>query len=181
MILSDRGTEFKSSFQEMLRYHDIRHYHPHNPDVKAGMIERYNRTLKTKLWKYFSKNKTYQWIGPLPKIIKSINNSINRTIEMKPSDVNRSNARKLYKKLYGPVILNRSFKMTKYSFKKDDKVRIAREKGNFEKGYLPNYSQEIFQIYQRIPRSPPVYRIKDMQNEKIEGTFYEQELVKVII
>ncbi len=49
----------------------------------------------------------------------------------------------------------------------------------FEKGYEKNWSEELFTIIKQIPRNPPVYRIKDLMDEEIKGTFYAEELQKV--
>ena len=61
-----------------------------------------------------------------------------------------------------------------------DQVRISKIKRTFEKGYLPNFSKEIFTISRQIPRDPPVYKLKDYDGEELKGTFYEKELQKVI-
>jgi hypothetical protein len=53
-------------------------------------------------------------------------------------------------------------------------------KRTFEKGYLPNFSKEIFTISKKIPRDPPVYKLKDLDGEELKGTFYEKELQKII-
>ena len=53
-------------------------------------------------------------------------------------------------------------------------------KRTFEKGYLPNFSKEIFTISKKIPRDPPVYKLKDYDDEELKGTFYDKELQKII-
>jgi hypothetical protein len=67
----------------------------------------------------------------------------------------------------------------KFRYKIDDTVRISKTKGVFEKGYTPNWTIEIFKITKQIPRVPPVYRIKDLLDDEIDGIFYEAELQKV--
>lgn len=59
-----------------------------------------------------------------------------------------------------------------------DKVRISRTKGIFEKGYLPNWSEEIFTIVQVLHTTPVTYKLQDTLGDLIEGSFYEQELQK---
>ena len=66
-----------------------------------------------------------------------------------------------------------------FKFQINDSVRISKVKRTFEKGYLPNWTEEIFTITERIPRQPPVYRLKDYSGELLEGVFYEAELQKV--
>ena len=67
-----------------------------------------------------------------------------------------------------------------YKFKIGDQVRISKIKRTFEKGYLPNFSKEIFTITKQTPRNPVVYKLKDYDGEELKGTFYEKELQKVI-
>ena len=45
-------------------------------------------------------------------------------------------------------------------------------KRTFEKGYLPNFSKEIFTISKQIPRDPPVYKLKDLDGEELKGTLF---------
>ena len=51
----------------------------------------------------------------------------------------------------------------------------------FKKGYLPNWSDEIFTVKSVHRTDPPVYRLIDDQCSQIEGTFYEPELQKVVV
>ena len=68
-----------------------------------------------------------------------------------------------------------------FRFHEGDRVRIAKEKSKFEKGYLPNFQQEVFAIHKVVPRYPvEVYRIKDLDGEDIQGIFYPTELVPAV-
>ena len=69
-------------------------------------------------------------------------------------------------------------KTVTYKFAIGDQVKISKTKRTFDKGYLPNFSKEIFSG--QIPRQPPVYKLKDYDDEELDGTFYEEELQKVI-
>lgn len=62
-------------------------------------------------------------------------------------------------------------------YKVGDWVRISKVKGLFEKGYTPNWSTEVFEVYEAIQSNPPTYRIRDMKGETIQGLFYEPELM----
>jgi len=58
MLQTDKGTEFlKAMFQRMLAVNDIHWYSTENEDIKASIVERFNRTLKTKMSRYFTYNK----------------------------------------------------------------------------------------------------------------------------
>lgn len=62
----------------------------------------------------------------------------------------------------------------------NDFVRISKYKSIFEKGYTPNWSTEIFKIYKVQLTSPLTYLLEDMQQNKIKGSFYEQEIQKAM-
>ena len=172
---SDKGTEFTNRlFQKYLKKNNIRFFTTQNAETKASIIERFNRTLKTKMWKYFTANNTLKYIDILQKLVKSYNHSRHRSIGMRPVDVNEANKGTVWQNLYG----NESTRSTKYKFNIGDQVRISKTRRTFKKGYLPNWTEEVFTITERIPRQPPVYRIADYDGEKLDGTFYEQELEK---
>ena len=109
--------------------------------------------------------------------LDSYNRSKHRSIQKKPINVTQNNEREVWHTLYG----KRGDEETiKYKFGVGDQVRISKMKRTFEKGYLPNFSKEIFTISQQIPRQPPVYKLKDYDQEELSGTFYNEELQKVI-
>ena len=68
---------------------------------------------------------------------------------------------------------------SKPKFKAGDNVRISKYKRKvFDKGYTPNWTEEIFLVYKIQSTNPITYRLKDLNNEEIQGSFYEPELVK---
>ncbi|TWW71192.1 hypothetical protein D4764_17G0006750 [Takifugu flavidus] len=64
------------------------------------------------------------------------------------------------------------------NFKKGDLVRISKLRGVFDKKYEQSFTNEVFTVSERIPRDPPVYKLKDYDGEPIQGSFYEPELQK---
>jgi hypothetical protein len=91
--------------------------------------------------------------------------------------VNEDNAAEIWHKLYAREKL--LDKDVKFKFHVEDKVRISKTKMVFEKGYLPNWTTEIFTVKKQLKTSPPSYILVDDDNEQIKGTFYEFELQKV--
>ncbi len=178
-LYTDRGKEFIGKpFQDLMEKKYIIHYVATSfPDVKCPNVERFNRTLKTRLWKYFTQRKTFRYINVLQTIISSINNSYSQPIGCRPVDVTRENENEIRDRLYGKLKLK---KKPTFKYNIGDPVRIAKEKGKFQKGYLPNFTKEIFTIFKRLPKDPPAYRIKDEHGEEIEGIFYSPELVKAV-
>ncbi len=176
-LYTDKGKEFLGKvFQDFLKKHDIKHISSESPDVKAAVVERYNRTLKSRLWKHFSNAKTYRYIECLQPIVDAINKSYHRSIKRRPVDVNYENENVVWHTLYGR---NKILKPAEFKFDVGDKVRVTKYRNPFTKGYLPNFTEEIFTITDCIQRDPPVYRIKDYSSEPIEGSYYEEELIKV--
>jgi transposase InsO family protein len=91
-IQSDKGTEFvNASVQQYLKRQGVKFHTTNNPEIKGAIIERFNRTLKTKMYKYFTENKTYRYLDVINEVVTSYNNSVHSTIGMPPSKVNRTN------------------------------------------------------------------------------------------
>ena len=175
-LQTDAGTEFMNrSFQTFLKNHDVRHFVTYN-ETKAQVVERFNRTLKNLLWRLFTMSSSYHYLDKLDNLVnENYNQSVHRSIKMKPVDVTVFNAQDVWRTLYG-----KQTSTTKYKFKLGDQVKISKYKRVFEKGYLPSWTEETFTVAQRLPRNPPVYRLKEADGELIRGTFYEAELQKVI-
>jgi len=175
-IYSDSGLEFQAN--KMLKYFkdkDILKYVMYSPNIHAGVVERANRTIKSRLYKYFSQNNTLRWIDVIDKIVKNINNNVHRTTGMKPNMVTFENARELWENLYKD---SRDSDVHNIKFKIGGIVRITKEKGIFDKGYYPNFTDELFKISSVNPTTPISYNIQDLEGNNIEGVFYTEELVK---
>ena len=61
----------------------------------------------------------------------------------------------------------------------NNRVRIAKYKNIFSKGYTKNWSREMFIIDSVFKTNPWTYKIKDLNGEKIIGSFYENELLLI--
>jgi hypothetical protein len=81
----------------------MKHYWSYNEiDLKASCVERFNRTIKTKLFRYLTHHNTNRWIDVIEAFVQSYNNSHHRTIGMSPSQVNSDNQSELAKRMYPP-------------------------------------------------------------------------------
>ena len=175
MVQSDKGTEFlNSTFQSMLRRRGIKFYTSENEDLKASVVERFNRTLKTKMYRYFTHANTRRYLDVLGDLLHSYNNTRHRSIGMAPVEVGPHNEEEVRDRLY-------PLKPKSYRWKYDvgDRVRIAMQRRPFRKGYLGDWSEEIFEIVARLPTSPVTYELRDLAGELIKGRFYEPEVQKV--
>ena len=141
--------------------------------LKASIVERLNRTIKTSIFKNFTFRGNYNWTKDLQSIIDKYNNTIHRTTGMKPKFVTNKDEKRLLRSVY------RETKMVGTSrFELGDKVRISKYKHLFEKSYTPNWTTEIFTIERKQPTNPRTYLLKDGQGHLIKGGFYEHELQK---
>ena len=126
-IWVDKGSEFYNSlFKKWLKDNDIEVYSIHS-EGKSVVAERFNRTLKTKIYKYMTSISKNAYIGKLD-IVNEYNNTYHRTIKMKQVDVKDN--------LYIDPMQHSNNKDTK--FKVGDHVWISKYKNIFAKGYTPN-------------------------------------------
>ena len=124
------------------------------------------------MMKEFVKNNNTIWYNILPKLIKFYNNRYHNTIKNKPININES-SEKYIKMIYTYNVTNKIPK-----FKINDIVRISlkrRELFDKPSGDI-KWSEELFKIHSISKSNVITYKIKDMNNEIIRGTFYEKEL-----
>ncbi|CAI5671384.1 unnamed protein product [Oreochromis niloticus] len=177
-LQTDSGKEFfNSSFQSLMKKHGINHFAT-GSDLKASVCERFNRTLKSKMYRYFTAQNTRRYIDVLQDLLQSYNTSYHRSIKMAPNQVKSDNVALVFQNLYGTSSRCRKKPM---KFKKGDLVRLSKVRGVFDKRYEQTFTSEVFTIDQCIPRDPPVYKIKDYDGEEIIGSFYEHELQKIAL
>ncbi|KAL3078053.1 hypothetical protein niasHT_036936 [Heterodera trifolii] len=179
-VLTDQGKEFTArAVQHFFRAKDVEHFCMlTSPQFHAGMAERANRSIKERLYRYFTERNTYTWIDVVQDIVLAINHSPNSSIGMRPADVNFKNAEALRQKLHNAAenVVRRQPR-----YRVGDRVRIEKYKHVFQKGYLPRFTNELFTVAEvHSERSPVVYRLRDDHNEIISGWFYANDLCKTL-
>lgn len=177
-IQSDAGKEFYNSpFKALMQRLNINLYSSYS-HLKASVVERFNRTLKGWMYKEFGYQGTYKWTHILADLLKRYNNRVHRTISMRPSDVTKRDEKRLLH------VVNPSssspLAAVKPRFKSGDIVRVSKYKTQFEKGYTPSWSTELFTIDEVRTTVPPVYTLRDLQGQIIKGTFYGYELQRTM-
>ena len=165
----DKGKEFYNKYVKAL---GVQLYSTENEE-KSCVVERWNRTMKEKMFKYFSANNTKKYIDVLDELVNNYNNTIRSSIKMTPAEAsNEKNKNMVWFNLNGKARTN----PVKPEFSVRDKVRITNKKTVFEKGYTPRWTEEIFTVSQIHFTDPPTYKISDHHDEEIQGTFYEQKM-----
>ena len=177
MLWTDKGSEFISKhFKELLKKNYIKLYHTENEE-KSSVVERWNRTMKNRMWKMFSANNNTVYWDKLKDLDDDYNNTKHSSLKMTPTEASKEeNEKKVFRNLYGDLIY---LKPEKPKFSVGDKVRISKCKRRvFDKGYTPNWTEELFVINEVMLTNPLTYKIVDLLGEEIEGSFYEKELKK---
>lgn len=175
-LSTDQGSEFFNRvFKGLMEKYKINHYHTFT-DKKAAIVERWNRTVKGRLYRKFTERNSLNWIEILQDVINEYNNKKHSTIGMAPVDVNDSNSDLIRVKL---TVSKTS--IAKPRFKIGEWVRISKYKNIFEKGYLTNWTEELFKVVKIRNTVPIVYELEDELGEPVKGTFYELEMLKTEI
>ena len=97
---------------------------------------------------------------------------------MAPSKVTSSNQEEVWNNLYAKRL---NAKHLNPKFKVNDRVRLNKKFRTFKKGYLPGWTEEVFIVSRFVPGSVVTYKIKEMDDTPLEGTFYSQDLQKVTV
>ena len=176
-LQTDKGREFLNGpVQAYLKKVGVHHFVTENDDIKAAVVERFNRTLKERLWRYFTRHKTLHYLKVLPMLVSSYNRSFHRSIGMAPADVTWENQEKVWHRLYEK---DTKRKTPKAKLKVGDKVRLSHTRRTFKKGYLPAWTKEIFVVTSVLKTQPVTYKLVDSTGEALLGSFYDQELQRV--
>ena len=180
-IWADHGTEFyNKNVKDLLKKHEISLYSTENPE-KASVVERWNRTMKTWLWKYFTANGTHKYIDVLQPLVKKYNSTKHRSIKLSPLEARQPSKRlQVFQNLYQEKVkkLLKTFNGKRPKFKVGDLVRLAVLKDTFEKAYIINYTDKVYIIKEVKKTLPYTYIVEDDKGKVHKGSFYEQDLQK---
>lgn len=173
-IVTDNGKEFynNSSLQALMKKHGIHHYSTFSI-LKASIAEHVIRTIKEKLFKLFTLNGKHRWIDLLEQVTTRHNNTKHHTINIQPKNVNKKNEKALLQSVYNHLKVALLQKV-----RVGDIVRISKSNNVIEKGYVPNWTTELFKISKVQITNFPTYLLEDMHRQPISGGLYTTELQK---
>ena len=170
-LWTDKGREFYNKDVKDL----VELYSTENEE-KSSIAERWIRTIKEKMWKYFTDNNTYKYIDVLPDLVEDYNNTVHSSTKLTPKEASKKkNVLTVWRNLYPDRF--KKYDITP-KFSVGDRVRITKKKKVFEKVYTTRWTEEIFTITEIQNTNPVTYKLADLQGEEIKGTFYEPELQK---
>eukprot|EP00732_Lithocolla_globosa_P000005 Lithocolla_globosa_v1_NODE_1_length_16663_cov_42.954359.p5 type:complete len:364 gc:universal NODE_1_length_16663_cov_42.954359:10846-9755(-) len=173
-LQTDNGTEFYNPHvKKVLKKYNINLFSTYS-ELKAQIVERFNRTLKTRMFKVFEARSTFKYIDVLDDMTANYNVTHHSSIKMTPTNASKKkNETKVYENLYGKE-RQKPHKPPQYDV--GQHVRIPIQRSIFSKGTEVGWTPEIFIINGVKPTNPVTYTIKDEVGEEIQGSFYEQEL-----
>ena len=120
--------------------------------------ERFIRKLKNKIFKHMTAISKNVYFDGLDDIVNKYNNTVHRTIKMKPIDV-ASDSYAEY---------NENSNKNNPKFNVGDHVRISKYKNTFAKGYGPKWSEEVFVVSGIKNTVPWTYVVSDLNGEEIK-------------
>lgn len=201
-LRTDKGSEFKNRWvKAFLKKEAISVIYTQNK-TKANYAERVIRTMKNLMYRYFMKTRTYRYVTVLQDLVNSYNKRPHRSLGSNaPANVNKDNADEIrldtYLSRQKKTKLDKNVKVEEdvktsnkvlrkrikpvFKYKIGDNVRISQLKHPFQRDYQQKWTGEYFKVSVRYKRGGvPVYKVRDLDDDAIEGTFYESELQKVI-
>lgn len=188
MLHIDRGSEFKAAFSKHMKEKGVKVYATYNYDIKAAVVERFNRTLRGRLaqrnveWKLnnkekWEKDRRYPWSTYLQEEIDKYNSKRHGGTLSVPKKVYRGDVepvRSVRPHSKKSIAKSRAIE----PFAEGDLVRIAAYKEAFDKRAQDNFSEEVFVVKRVVSwETPYYYYLMDQEGEDIEGRFYHQELL----
>jgi transposase InsO family protein len=177
-IQTDQGSEFYNSWvKSLFKEKKIIHFHT-KQNVKAAMVERFNRTLRNKINKHMDATNSFNFINALPKLIQGYNNAIHSSLKKySPNQVNKKNEKQVREILYGDYFKE---KLKAPKFQIGDQVLVTKRRKQFDKN-RPRFGKVKYVITEIIHEmNPPMYRIQHLENKTDYGRpMYTEELHKI--
>lgn len=122
-----------------------------NSDTKANYSERVIQTLKSRIYRYFTKNRTKRLVDALPDIVQSYNETSHTSLNnISPKDVTKRNEADVWAYQYLKPRRTKGVKLAPYKMKANDMDRKSHENAVFKRAYNEQFSKEIFKVVERF-------------------------------
>lgn len=188
IVRTDKGREFNNKdVLSFLSERGIGHFNAENTEVKSNYVERLNKTLKHRLFRYFIERNTLRYVDVLDDVVHSYNHTIHSSLGRTPASVDTTNE---HESRYEQYVLRqkrstsrhtpKTRKRRRYALKLGQLVRLSHIRNVFDREYSQKWTGELFKVKRRFRRENlPVYELVDWSGEDVKGTFYEPELQAV--
>jgi len=183
-LQTDAGKEFLNiHVQNILKEYHVFYYTATNEITKCAVVERFQRTLLSRLHKYFTASRTTRYIDVLDDFLKTYNNTKHSSIGMTPKQVNEHNTSEVFFRLYGAkdkreLLKKRLLRLDKIH--QGDTIRIPTYKDPFRKGYRTTFSDTLYKVENITPGDHhPMYSLKEKGGKRLKGRYYPYEVQKI--
>jgi hypothetical protein len=176
LLQTDQGREFyNSQVRTLLTKYKV-HLFSVKSAMKASLAERVNRTLKSRLWRYFTYTNQHKWFHILQDLVNSYNNTPHHSLPMGLTPLQAAQNEHWHTVWQHQE--SRKHIKTANTFAVGDWVRVSRWKETFEKGFTVNWSEEVYQVVEVNQRTQPrMYVLQDVQTgQRLKPKFYAEEL-----
>lgn len=182
-LQTDQGREFvNEDVKKYLKSKNVHFFTSLNRDIKCAVVERFNRTLRARMFKYFTSKGTRTYIDQLQAMVDAYNKSFHRSTKKRPVDVNDGNEREVFKNLYGfdsPREYHLAMR-AKPRLKPQQMVRIPHPVKPFDRGFYPMWSDRLYKIKSsRSGNKKPYYRLVGQNEETLPQRFYPEQVQPV--
>lgn len=171
----DNGSEFKGETAALLKKYNVGVFIGRGRN-KAAVVERWNKTLLQRLYKFMAHKHTRRWAPLLTTIVKNYNASVHSTLGRSPNSITFENQAEFYKSFYHPKYKRMSRGTKKVVFKIGDRVVIQHGKSFPLRGYDRQFDYEQFTVHHVYLTSPVRYALKNMKGSVLPRRFLEGEL-----
>ena len=180
-VWSDRGKEFyNTAFLSFLKEQNIQIYST-NADLKAVIVERFNRTLLDLIKEPMYIEGKACWLNHLETALEKYNNPVHGTSKMTPFEMSFCAASRAAPHTAIPNLtpFSKFPKFPKFpKFQFGDFVRIPDKRSVYSKGYTTNWNEELLKIHKINSTNPVTYSLEDENKEISQGKYYKQELLR---
>jgi transposase InsO family protein len=180
-LYTDGGGEFRNRLVASLcKKLGITQFFTNNPDTKAAICERFNRTLRSRMFRLMTHRGNRRYIDSIDDMINAYNTSVHRAIGMAPSDVNDTNTSQVFKRIYKAddidSLMTRNFRDTP-RFKLGNSVRYKYALKPMDKSYYPLFGDQVYRIRRVIKGDRRyLYKLEDYNHKELPRSFYAEEL-----
>ena len=182
-LQTDKGKEFwNKNVTSMLSDVGVHMFHTENETTKGTLVERFNQTLKKKIYRLITYNHgAGEYLSSLGDLVSGYNNTVHTSIGKRPNEITFDNQYEIWNNInISHQQIASKQKTNAPMLSPGAHVRISKARAAFDRGYTPNWTLEIFQVIEAVPFTQPItYSIKDLAGEVVDGQFYRQELQKV--
>ena len=183
-LRTDEGTEFKNKIiSDQMKAYGVNHYFAKDKRIKCSVVERFNRTLKSKMFKYFTSKGTRRYVDVLQGLVASYNDTYHSTVGMTPNEAAKAKRSEVFYNTHGyaspreymKAKLRKMKKKRQIKLKKDDNVRVSYVTTKMDKGYYPTWTDQVQKVAKVIKHDKQPTVLLQNQNRR----FYKEELQKI--